>query len=205
MTVNSGYGFPYPLSSEPVANGAANIQSLASAVDSKMGLFKIIPTGATNGSVTSDGDVTINSAVSSVTVSGAFSSLFDAYRIIVSGGSASTSVEISIRLGSVSTNYKWGIVYSTYVSAAALAIVNNSAASFQYVGRATSSTLTMDCTLRQPNLAKPTFMTTNYVAEDAQGTSNGIQTDLTAFSDFTIFPQLGTLTGGTIRVYGFRA
>ena len=147
---------------------------------------------------------TIGTGVSSVTVSNAFSSTWDNYLIQITGGVGSTGVEISLRLGSSTTNYKWAIVYSTYTTSTALAIAQAAGTSFQYVGRSTTSTLTMSCELRGPNLAKPTYLTSNYVAEDATGTSNGIHTDNTQHTAFTILPQLGTLTGGTITVYGFR-
>lgn len=147
---------------------------------------------------------TIGTAVTSVTVTDAFSSTYDNYLITISGGVCSTNVEISLRMGTVSSNYSWGIVYTTYATATASALRATSASSVQYVGRGTTSTLTMSCEVRGPNLAKPTYVTTNYVAEDAVGVCNGIHTDSTQHTSFTIFPQLGTITGGTIRVYGYR-
>ena len=147
---------------------------------------------------------TIGTGVSSVTVSNAFSADYDAYKITITGGVGSTSVELSMRLGSATTNYRTSIIYTTYISATPQAIVNNANTNFQYIGRCTSSTLTFMCDIRQPFQSLPTFVTSNYVAEDASGVSNGIQYDNTSFTAFTIFPQLGTLTGGTITVYGYR-
>lgn len=147
---------------------------------------------------------TIGSGVSNATVSGAFSSTYDDYLITIEGGVGSSNVEINCRLGSATTNYKWSILYSTYLASSALAIANNASSYFQYVGRSTTSTLTATFQLRQPNLAKPTYCSCNYVAEDAAGVFNGILNDTTQYTAFTVAPTIGTLTGGTITVYGYR-
>lgn len=151
----------------------------------------------------SNGVITIGTSNTSITVNNAFSSLYDNYLIQLNGGVCSTNVEISLRMGTAATNYNWGLVYTTYATATALAIRASGGSSWQYVGRGTTSTLTMSCEVRGPNLAKPTYFSAPYVAEDATGSIGGIHTDTTQHTSFTIFPQLGNLTGGTIRVYGY--
>lgn len=159
--------------------------------------------GGTGGSV-SNGVVTIGTNNTSITVNNAFSSLYDNYLIQVNGGVGSTNVEVSLRLGNTgNASHTWGLIYTTYATASAQAIRQQNVDFWQYVGRATTNTLTMACELRGPNLAKPTYMTANYAAEDAAGTIGGINTTTTQFTGFTIYPQLGNLTGGTIRVYGY--
>lgn len=159
--------------------------------------------GGTAGS-SSNGVITLGTNNTSVTVNNAFSSSFDNYLIQLNGGVCSTNVEISLRLGNAgNASHTWGLIYTTYAAAAAQAIRQQNVDFWQYVGRGTTNTLTMSCELRGPNLAKPTYMTANYVAEDAAGTIGGINTTTTQFTGFTIYPQLGNLSGGTIRVYGF--
>jgi hypothetical protein len=82
-------GLPYPENSDFVADGAMAIKDLADNVNAKAGLWKVIPSGATNGTVGANGDVAVGSAVSTVTVSGAFSSKYENYLITVTGGAGS--------------------------------------------------------------------------------------------------------------------
>jgi hypothetical protein len=78
------------------------------------GLNLVIPTSATNGTIAANGQVTIGSAVSSVTVNGAFSSTYDNYRIIISGGVGSTANNIGFTLGATTTGYYEARINCTY-------------------------------------------------------------------------------------------
>ena len=177
-------------------------QILTSDEMNKAGFWVVTPSGATNGTV-SNNKVTIGSGVSSVTVSGVFSSAYENYRIIVSGGVGSTSTGVQMTLGSAATNYNWGILYTLYSPPAAAALAGAVATSFQYVGRVTTSAISCMIEVLGPNLAKPTYVSAPYMAQDAVGITNGCQTDTTQFTAFTLAPQAGTFTGGTITVYGY--
>lgn len=208
MTVNSGYGFPYPLSSEPVANGASNIQSLADAVDSKMGLFKVIPTGAIGGTVTSDGDVSVNSAVGSVTVQGAFSALYDNYLISYSGGKGSTGHVHGIQLqtsGGVTSSaaYYGGFATYSYANAPTGAGFSNSTA-FAYCGGGESTWSAIWATLIDPFKAEFTKGSYPVYYGSYAGQVAAVHALATSYSNFVVTPSVGTMTGGTIRIYGYR-
>jgi hypothetical protein len=108
MTVNSNYGFPYPLSTEPVANGASNIQDLAQAVNDKIGLIKIASAGFTG--VTTGAPLDVN---------GVFSSLFTNYRLVVRASvTGANNSSLCLRMRTATTqengavhNYGWGGSY----------------------------------------------------------------------------------------------
>lgn len=205
MTVNSGYGFPYPLSSEPVANGASNIQSLASAVDSKMGLFKVIPTGATNGTVSSDGDVLVNNGVSSVTVSGAFSSLYDNYIVQYVNGTMTNDTALAVQIGAAAVGHYGSLVYGQYNSTAVLGANDNNAGQFSYIGGGDPfNGCAANFTLSGPFLTKQTYIHAFAAWSTNVGTYVGRLATSTSYSSFRLFPVAGTISGGTIRVYGFR-
>ena len=94
------YGFPYPLGTDPVGQGAQDIKDLATAVETKfvssdasMGLVKITPTSVTGAgaSITSSGSVALT-ANNSVTINGCFTSQFKQYRVFYLGVSVNTSI-----------------------------------------------------------------------------------------------------------------
>lgn len=208
MTVNSGYGFPYPLSSEPVANGASNIQSLATAVDSKMGLYKIIPTGATNGSVTSDGDVIINNGTASVAVANAFSSLYDSYQIIVTGGGTNGGdYGVNMRLGATVSNYYYVGEYRNFPNTVNNVINGAGAAEWGAVGIATANNLAANVFVNMPFLTKNSYFAASYIYSNPAGglaQMGGYLADNNSYTGFTLFINASSFAGGTIRVYGYR-
>jgi hypothetical protein len=147
---------------------------------------------------------TVGTAVSSVTVSGAFSSTYDNYRIIYSGGNGSTGHALGFKLGSVATGYYGVLDYAAYTANTPLAIGNNNTTSWQYAGSGDSTYTDLNCDLINPNLAKPTLINAFFNGASAMGVYVGKETSTTQHTAFTLTPDTGTLTGGTIRVYGWR-
>lgn len=170
------------------------------------GLWKIIPSGATNGTVAANGDVTIGSAVSTVTVTNAFNQDFVHYLVTVSGGASSTNLEIRLRLGATATNYKYQLIYGAYTNTV-LGEGTTTATSFQYIGNGTSSGLYAFCHLYNPQRATRTQMQAPYLGKNAADSGNvtGVLDNTTQYTDFTLLTDTGTMTGGTIAVYGYNA
>ena len=146
---------------------------------------------------------TIGTTVASVTVSGAFSATYDAYKIIVSGGSSSVvNADSALKLGSTTTGYYQGQDGATYsTGASAPAAVNNGAAFTVGFGQTDGLNLNME--IVNPFLAKRTFVNGVLVSTVNARSFAGFQDSNTSFTDFTITPTSGTMTGGTIRVYGY--
>ena len=148
---------------------------------------------------------TIGTAVSSVTVTGAFSSDFDNYLITVSGGvSSSAATVLNLKLGATVTGYYYSLLYTIYnATPAAAAGVNVGA--WDYAGTGQTTGLSADIRLTTPFLTKPT--TYRASVENSTffaGTTNGYLNNSTSYTSFIIAPATGTMTGGTIRVYGMR-
>lgn len=210
MPTNTGYGFPYPTSNEPVANGAANIQSLASTVDLKMGLHKIIPTSAVNASVSGDGDVTF-SAVSPVSVNGAFSSLFQSYRIIFSlaGSVGGSFANFRLRAAGVDLQtanyYRYG--YTTAFGSGSLATYNAAAQTQHSIvgqwGGGLVSTCIMDISDPQTTNRAHWSDIVNDTGAGAVYNQSAVVDVTTSYDGFTIFANAGNMTG-SIRIYGYR-
>jgi hypothetical protein len=147
---------------------------------------------------------TIGTGVSSVTVSDAFSSLYDTYLITISGGSNSADSQLNLRLGAVTSGYRYQYIFGTWAGTAS-AVGSAVATSFEYVGTGNSEGLHMNCVIMSPNLAKSNRIASDGSAPGAySGNTTGFLAGTTQYTAFTIFPVSGTMTGGTIRVYGYR-
>lgn len=147
---------------------------------------------------------TVGSGVASVTVTGAFSSTYENYKIVYSGGAGSTAHNMRIALGSATTGYYGAGLYSPAAGAVALAIGDNNAARFSYIGGGDTSSSMIDVDILAPFSAS--FTTIGGIINTGTnfGWYTGRQASTTSFTSFIISPDGGTLTGGTIRVYGYR-
>jgi hypothetical protein len=198
------------LSSPSHAGQHSDLNDAVEKIETYMGLVKVIPTGATNGTVGATGTVTIGNAVSSVTVSGAFSSLYDAYKIVISGGTGSVAMDLQLSLTGSSTGYYSGLMYVAYGSIGtvnAQGVGSGNAASWIYAGNGGTSTLGMNVDLNGPYLAKVTGMSGGDVVVNTSGSvafTSGFHNVATSYTGFTVTASTGTMTGGTIRVYGYR-
>ena len=150
---------------------------------------------------------TIGSAVSSVTITGAFSSTYDNYYVTVSGGVASTTNFGRLTLGATATGYYKSTVYMAYNSNTVNGISNANATYWDDTINGTTNSLHGAFYLFGPNLAKTTHFVSTAAASTTTGQSAsnlGYLNDTTQYTAFTITANTGTFTGGTIRVYGLQ-
>lgn len=149
---------------------------------------------------------TIGTAVSSVTVSNAFSSNYDNYKILISDGVGSTELQLNMTLGASSTQYYVGGVYTNWSSGAVGSVNQDNGSSWLRVGYANSSgnQVVMNMEILGPNLAKVTYATSLISRSPSNiGGVYYLHNVATAYTDFTLTTSTGTITGGTIRVYGY--
>ena len=149
---------------------------------------------------------TIGTTVSSVQVTAAFSSDYDNYRIIISGGASSTAAFLTLVFGATTTGYYAAYSGVAYSTAAASLAADNNAASFTQPGVAWGATggLQMALDVQGPNLATYTSIQGGYPSGSSARMITGYLANTTQYTAFTIAPSSGTLTGGEIRVYGYR-
>jgi hypothetical protein len=148
---------------------------------------------------------TIGSAVASVTVTGAFSATYDNYKIIITGGSASADNFFQLTLGATTTGYYYAGQFVTYANSASTAAGSNAA--FYFAGNGQSSGLQTDIDVYNPFLSDETAFISRFAQLRTGGSSGyvaGYLNNTTSYTAFTITPSTGTLTGGTIRVYGLK-
>ena len=145
---------------------------------------------------------TVGSGVSSVTVTSCFNASYDSYQIIASGVAASGSGEVGFQLTGLTTGYYGGLIVSSFTAGGPFLSGYNNLSSVTYGGGTDSSFFYMNMTVDNPFLAKPTFIVSNYIDNVNAGISTAKQTSSTSSTGFTITPSVGTLTGGTIQIFG---
>jgi hypothetical protein len=146
---------------------------------------------------------TIGTGVSSVTVSNAFSATYENYLVTVTGGVASGNVSLDMTFGSTTTGYKWCLVYTAWGSTI-YSDADAAAAKIRYVGRGETNSLAGHIEIMAPFLSKNTRVLASSICNADTGTSYGMLFDSTSYTAFNIVLNTGTMTGGTITVYGYR-
>ena len=160
---------------------------------------------ATQGGLVLLNTTTIGSAVSSVAINNVFSATYEAYRVVISGGSNSVSGNnLYLRLGASVTGYAYTFIYTSYGSGTVSAAGNSNQTYSDYVGMADPNGLAADFTLVNPFLAKWTIINATNPRSDLGGHTTGIHKVATSYTDLTILTSGGTMTGGTIKVYGYK-
>jgi len=149
---------------------------------------------------------TVGSGVSSVTVSSAFNSTYDNYQIQLSGGVATGDANLRLTLGSTTTGYYASGIYVGYTAATVFG-TNTNNGSFIDIGYGSTNALSCRGEIESPFLAKRTVFRTNPVSTSTtypMGVFGGYLNDATSYTAFTITASSGTMTGGTVTVYGYR-
>jgi len=172
------------------------------------GMELVTTTTCSSGGTASNGLVTVGSSVSSVVIGNAFSSLYQDYRVMYSGGVANGSIYLNFTLSGASTNYFGSLYGAAYTTGSPIGLGINAGSTWLYAGLATTAYTNLDCDIYMPNMARNTLISTRWTFNlGATGYSNfnGEQASTTQHTGFTITPTAGGfLTGGIIRVYGYR-
>jgi hypothetical protein len=145
---------------------------------------------------------TIGSGVATVAVASAFSSTYDNYKIIVNGGIGNASQAISMYLTGSTASYYQYLAYWSYAAGSPTSAGVNNAASWGFIGESSANSNVINIDIINPNLAKYTYFNGAYIGTVA-GTIAGYHGVATAYTGFTL-AVAGTMTGGTITVYGYR-
>jgi hypothetical protein len=147
---------------------------------------------------------TIGTAVASVTVTGAFSADYDAYKIIISGGAGSATSVLQLTLGATTTGYYYGGRTDSYAGVGGQASSANGAN--MYGGEGNAQLVQANIDVINPFAANETSFNTHLGIARTDGYGllvAGYLNNTTSYTAFTLTPNSGTLTGGIIRVYGY--
>jgi len=149
---------------------------------------------------------TIGSAVSSVEVTSAFSSTYDNYLITLNGGVASADTNLRLTFGSTTAGY-YSVGYYMFYNSTTITGIKDENIGFTTCGIGNTNTLMAQSIVQNPNLAKRTIFQNNSVPGSSTLNTlnfNGFLDNATQYTAFTITSSVGTMTGGTIRVYGYQ-
>jgi hypothetical protein len=146
-------------------------------------------------------------AVPSVTVTGAFSADYDNYLIVMSGGTCSTGAAVGIEIGGAPNNYYGFLTYGSSAASTALGAGRNGTALLNWVGGAQGAGQAVHVSVQVMNPFKALytkFANGAYQEADAYGTMQGEHRVATSYTSFKLVPDSGTISNGTVRVYGYR-
>jgi hypothetical protein len=210
-------GFPGSIDSftNPLTTSALNSPSHAgqhqdlndavNKIETYMGLVKVIPTSVSAGNtLAANGTVTVGTAVSSVVISGAFSSLYSVYEIVLNNIDFSGTNDVRFDYDDAASNYNWSFMQMSYGSTTITGYRNQTQTSSVIGIGGTSNDTNLRLTVYNPNLAVRTTYSVHQNTDSYTTVGGGNQDATTQHTKFRISTSGTSMTGGTIRVYGYR-
>lgn len=149
--------------------------------------------------------VTVGSGVSSVTVTDAFDSRFDNYKITINEITQSANQPaITINFGGATGNHNT-VGWYMGISSGSLTGTRNFNANYCIFAdmSGAGATGSYQIEVLYPYAAKRTHFNAQNASATWGGSYVGVHDSSTSHTSFTIAASTGTLTGGTIRVYGY--
>ena len=149
----------------------------------------------------------VGTAVLSETVTSAFSADYDNYLILMSGGTSSAACSIGIEIGGAANNYYGFMTYGDSVGNTVLGAGRNNTAIMNWVGGSQGAGQAAHVSVQVINPFKALytkFLNGDYQNAGVYGTMQGEHRVATSYTSFKLVPDSGTLTGGTIYVYGYK-
>ena len=200
MASTTNYNWNTPNDSDPFKDGALAIRTLGSAADSTV--FTAL--GGAYPGLRRIKTQTVGTGVSTVQVTGAFSATYDAYRIVLASVDASNVTANLIRFGAATTQYYGSQYYDSFVATTNGIDRNNNTINGCYIGvTAQNDDTNVAFDVINPFLTKRTTVSGTYFGNVFTGFFGGTLADTTSYTSFTIAVAAGTMTGGTITVYGY--
>jgi hypothetical protein len=204
MATTTNYGFEIPDDTDLVKDGALAMRDLGQDVDTQ--LFTAL--GGNYPGLRLVKKQTVGTAVTSVSVTGAFSATYENYKIIYTGGVGNGAIELRFGLNGITANHYCNLMYGTFAANSAPQGINGgggASANFAYAGHANTTYAFMDIDLSSPFATQRKFGKASYITSTATGLSTIFIDSASSASAFTISCPSGNLTGGTIYVYGYGA
>jgi len=150
---------------------------------------------------------TVSSGVSSVTVTDAFSSTFQNYRITITSGAASANGNIRMTIGGATTGYYATLAYLAYGSTTWGFVTDSNAAQFSAVGAAVTTGVHAAVNVYTPAVAQRTVYDSTYVGPrtgSVLGLSAGFLNDANLYTSVTFSLSTGTFSyTPVIKIYGY--
>lgn len=147
---------------------------------------------------------TIGSAVSSVTVSDAFNATYDNYRVVMQYVlSSAANPGLYVTLGSQATAYYSATAYWAYDASGDGTAKRNNGTEWNWGYFGANNTSGAWDVINPYNTSRTSYVG-HFAGDLYHGTTSGMLAVNTSFTSIKFAPSSGTITGGTIRVYGYR-
>jgi hypothetical protein len=201
MATTTNYSWTTPDNTAYVKDGASAIRSLGSSVDST--LFTAL--GGAYPGLRLVKKQTVGSGVSVIPVTNAFSATYDNYKIMYSNGVGSTALSLQMTLTGSTANYASSVIYAAY-SGGGVAAASLGTTSWSQAGDCSTGGCSLNVELSDPFNTKLTgFRALTSVMNTAGSTiaQNGLHNVSNSYTGFTLTTNTGTVSGGTIYVYGY--
>lgn len=149
---------------------------------------------------------TIGTGVPSVTVPSAFTPTYDNYQVIYEMGDGSNPAAAMLVTfnNSAGATYSYGGIYVTYGTATVTAETANNVTNGIRVGNENAGLSSIVFEIISPYKTTPTHVVAQHADQEYWSTRGGRDSNVVSHTGFTLTPSAGTLTGGTIYVYGYR-
>jgi hypothetical protein len=148
----------------------------------------------------------VGSAVASISVTDAFSTTYDDYRVMYMGGTGSGASSMSFALTGSTASYYTAVIGANYGGGTG-AINDSNSSSWTFAGIVTTNFNSLDVNLYGPFLTRRTGMQisgrVDMRTDGASFIGGGWHNVATSYTGFTIASGQN-MTGGTIYVYGYR-
>jgi len=147
-----------------------------------------------------------NVAVTSVTVTGAFNADYQNYLVLMSGGTLTDNTSMFVQLGASTTGYYAFLNYGDIAAGTPLGANRNNGVRFAWVGggKATFASHASFQLVNPFGAVYTKLLNGSYQNDGGYGSTFGEHRVATSYTSFVLGPESGTMTGGTIRVYGYR-
>ena len=149
---------------------------------------------------------TVGSAQSSVPVNNCFTAAYLNYHVVWTGGYGSsngTSLRLTVS-GATGSTYRYGGYYTDY-AAGTISGAGASGMAYWLVGEISDTAVTASFDIFNPQVSGAYTQFAGWTTGHQYArTMHGHETSTASSTGFTLAPGSGTMTGGTIRVYGYR-
>jgi hypothetical protein len=148
---------------------------------------------------------TVGTGVSSVAVTGAFSADYDNYLVTYNGATTATGECLKIQLGATTTGYYGNMLYANYTGGAGASVGDNNTANWTHCSGGVNAFTNLQATIMRPFASATTTISSPYQDGANAGHKSGWLNNSTSYTGFSLIVSASfTITGGTIRVYGYR-
>jgi hypothetical protein len=141
----------------------------------------------------------------SVPVNSCFSATYDNYRVVMSNFTASATAELLLKFNnSTGSTYSHGGVYVQYGSNTVFGEQASNVSTGIRVGNSNTTTSNIVFDVFSPFLAAQTGVTSNHADSTFWSVRGGRDSNAVSQTGMSLAPSSGTISGGTITVYGYR-